>query len=423
MFGRKSLILLLSLALPLILLFAGAFWLIKSPSFAYGFLMGADNFKGLVAQESLPDRYKSPQFEEVQEGGIDMSNWGVFQFLNFSLSLPSFDPSYIPAPVIKFIDKDNKKIQLGLEIYNLERIPLVSLYFLPPQLFNFKLSHSSFFEIPLVRYWIGKRDRQNIFKDLFSLDLSSSPKDYEELSYFIFIAELRLRSFPEKTKSFFYLKEKETGIIELTSTNASYRAEAFYTLASDGKVASYLLRTRLEYSEADQVRQNMIMNIKGASRGVGDVDLLYKEFKSLAFADKIIAKGFLILLSALSLDLGNEGLVREIIFYLEKGNAQMFQLEPLYNYSFEKFGTNYSNIPARLRENAERALMRRARLEREQEEERERDKLLNSVGKDPDLEEQEVKKLSPEERIKYFLKKGREENPNAPKVKKRLIMD
>jgi hypothetical protein len=95
--------------------------------------------------------------------------------------------------------------------------------------------------------------------------------------------------------------------------------------------------------------------------------------------------------------------MRVIITFLERVKDNYKFLQPFYAYSFKKFGTNLSGNKNIIQETADVALKRKMSEELEDElQKNEKDKAARFEG---DL-------TTPEEKIKYFLKKSKENQKN-----------
>ena len=128
---------------------------------------------------------------------------------------------------------------------------------------------------------------------------------------------------------------------------------------------------------------------------------LYTEFKQLNYARQIDQEGMLYLFSAWSQNPDNVELLKEMIYYLERGQNTKKQLKILYTYSFKRYGKTYTtrkDVDAQ--DNPEIILQRGIEIE-ERENKRNAELISNKPAEAP--------VLSPEEKINSYLKKAKQD--------------
>jgi hypothetical protein len=70
---------------------------------------------------------------------------------------------------------------------------------------------------------------------------------------------------------------------------------------------------------------------------------LYKEFKQLNFSRQVDQEGMLYLFSAWTHELNNLELLKEMIFFLERGRNNSKQLRPLYSFAMNHYGKTFTS--------------------------------------------------------------------------------
>jgi hypothetical protein len=132
--------------------------------------------------------------------------------------------------------------------------------------------------------------------------------------------------------------------------------------------------------------------------------LLYTEFKQLNFSRQVDQEGMIYLFSAWSQNTESPELLKEMIFYLERGKKFEAQLKVLHEYAYLKYGKTFTGSNAyNDNESPELQLQRKIEMEaKDKRMEAERKKLGVSV---PDL--------TPDEKMNMYLKKAKESEAEA----------
>lgn len=120
------------------------------------------------------------------------------------------------------------------------------------------------------------------------------------------------------------------------------------------------------------------------------------------------------LYTAWSHDISNRDYVRVIIYFLERGSSNLKYLKPFYEYSYKKFGSNFSGEEGNLDETNEEKLKRKSKEELEKE-------IRNA--EDNSKPKTEGNFNSPEEKIKYYLQKAKDSKKNSDDDQKMLIQE
>ncbi len=177
-----------------------------------------------------------------------------------------------------------------------------------------------------------------------------------------------------------------------------------------GVVYSYLIVTEKKNNESELLRYKFLREISFRPGSESLAGIIYKEFKALPYKKKAGHEGMLYLLSAYSHQMDNKGFLKEMIFYLERGEFNQKQIRPLYEYASERYGEVFASA---LVEGVE--LSPEMRLKRDIE--LEKKKQLNHLNARPASGPQ---RPGPEERSRIRI----EEAKRTRKIKKnRMIID
>jgi hypothetical protein len=172
-----------------------------------------------------------------------------------------------------------------------------------------------------------------------------------------------------------------------------------------GSLFSYVLRTEKNNEESRKLRSKFLNTITFSPTDTDMSRILYTEFKQLNFSRQVDQEGMLYLFSAWSQDPSNVDILKEMIFYLERGSQYQKHLSTFYKYSYSKYGKTFTTRDVFIdQDDNEIALQRKIELE--------------AIGKGQAVVREKVieaaPELTPDERMNMYLKKAKE----APVQKK-----
>lgn len=330
--------------------------------------------------------------------------WYEFPLRNTRVPLPVRHPLFKTVPLVEYFG-DNNPPNIGMVILNPGDREISRLYTLPGA---FSYDHSQgqdLFKLPFVRNRILKFPLDKLWKDLFTYEITVSSKPLEEMIYDLYILHIRSKLLPKKTTKYGLIKD-DKAIIEVESPDKDYLQEIVLT-NSGGNIYSYLLRTEKNSEASLKLRAKLLDAITFISIDPAFGKILYTEFKALNFARQVDQEGMLYLFSAWTQEMDNQELLKEMIFYLERGRENTRQLKPLYAYALKKFGKTFTT-----RENFSDSDDQNVALQRRIE--------LENQKKLKDAEEEKGKppveaELTPEEKMNLYLKKAKETGPSENK--------
>ena len=229
-------------------------------------------------------------------------------------------------------------------------------------------------------------------------------KNLDEMIYDLYLLYIRSKILPPQTTRYGIIHGKSTAVIELMSKDKDYIME-MVMIQEKGNLFSYVLRTEKNNEESRKLRAKFLTTITFSPTDTDMARILYTEFKQLNFTRQVDQEGMLYLFSAWSQDTTNVDLLKEMIFYLERGSKYHKHLSTFYKYSYLKYGKTFTtrNVFMDQDEN-EIALQRKIELE--------------GIGKGQEAVREKVNEpapdLTPDERMNMYLKKAKE----APVQKK-----
>ncbi len=395
-------------------------------------------FKGInspfLQLRKLPDKFYAGQdYSFVKMGGVSLPNekqWEDLHFNDFKVPFPVRHPAFLVAP---WIEKEGRDYLFGFEVlnYNLDVINRVVIR--KSERFKLELYHHKIFQLPLFEKMILEKGLEKVWQDVFKKDIFESPYlkspglfthlsptqiPLTDMVYDLFILTVRERFFPVKLKTINYWAERDMGIIEVTDDEllagkpTRYLQEVIYHLEGD-QIYTIELKTLHEDLMAEKYRQRLLEKISYKKSEKDSSIPLYASFQGLKYEDKLTPNGLIYLYAAFSHQKGSRNFLSQMIRFLERGKNERVYLDPLYDYGYQKFGSNFSTDMEKIKETAEEKLLRKMK----EEEAKERARLEN----DTILDERE-KFESKEQKIQFYLQKAKDQGEEKSEDKS-LILD
>jgi hypothetical protein len=343
---------------------------------------------------------KPPGLEEIPPYKEDyIQLWKEFPLRNSIVPLPTRHPMFQSIPIIDLRGKTVAP-QLGVILHDAKGREISRVYTLPNRLYQDQSQGQELFKLPYVRNRLLNKGLNQIWKDIFSYEILVKPKTNDEMIYDLYILHLRSKMLPPETVRYGLIKEGKQALIELTSQDKDYMVELVLTQDS-GSIFSYIIKTEKENLESRKIRAKFLETITFSPVDEDIGRLLYTEFKQLNYARQIDQEGMLYLFSAWSQQPENVDLLKEMIYYLERGDNTKKQLAALYAFAFKKYGKTFTSRKDVMEtDDPELALQRKIEIE-----ERENRKAAEeNKGKAPPAPE-----LTPDEKMNIYLKKAKED--------------
>lgn len=341
--------------------------------------------------------------------------WKRFHFYHFEVPLPVHHPYFLVVPDMK---TSYDPPELGVRMLDHNKEFLASFHTKTDIAFVLPFESHKIFNLPAFKNYILKKKEKEIWKDLFHKDLRLknfsilkpgilTEAPYKELVYNLFILNMRTKFFPKGTKKISHFAPRNFGVIEVEIETDSvikdnYKVEYLYMLEG-GIIHRVALKTKNFDLITEALRKRFLKQVKFKVSSEKDSIPIYNEYKKLRYEQRIDQEGMIYLFAAWTHNLDNENFLREMIQFLERGKENIVHLQPLYEYAFRKYGSNYSKDGGIRKETAQKRLERKTAEELEKEMEKERKRNLDDI---------EGKFSTDEDKIKFFLQKAKDEGGN-----------
>lgn len=337
--------------------------------------------------------------EDYKEDFVQL--WRPFPIRNTLIPLPVRHPLFKTIPLIQRYSSKTPPM-IGMSIHSAKGRELSHIYTIAARYLPDYTLGQELFKLPFVRNRILKFDSQQVWRDLYSKNIEVKSKSMDEMIYDLYIIHLRSEMIPENAEKF-GLIDNDVAVIEIASTDKDYKIEMINKLLN-GQIYTYVLKTDLKKNESKKLRSKFLSSINFSHVDSAMGDILYREFKNLSYQRKIDQEGMLYLFAAWSLDIEKSELMREMIFYLERGTQNQLQLIPLHHFAFAHYGSTFTTKNTETGF-ADPALELQKLIELDRREQRAR--AAKSVVV-PDA----MEGLTREEKMQIFLQKAKESKPS-----------
>lgn len=325
--------------------------------------------------------------------------WKDFPLRSTMLPLPVRHPFFTTVPILDF-DKKVKSLHLGMSFLGPGGRENSRIYALATGIQKDYTTGLDLFKLPYVKNRIVAHSPEKLWKDIFTMELIPKKKSLDEMIYDLYLLYIRSKLLPKETIRYGLISGTAKAIMELESKDKDYIME-LVMIQDRGSVYSHVLRTEKNSEESRKLRSKFLTSITYSPTDSAMSRILYTEFKQLNFTRQVDQEGMLYLFSAWSQDTSNEDLLREMVFYLERGSKYHKHLSTFYKYSFLKYGKTFTTRDVFTEEDEpEIALQRKIELEAIG-----KGRALKDKVSDPGPE------LTPDERMNIYLKKAKEAQP------------
>lgn len=325
--------------------------------------------------------------------------WKDFPLRSTMLPLPVRHPFFITVPILDF-DKKAKTLHLGMSFLGPDKREKSRIYALPTGVQKDYTTGVDLFKLPYVKNRIVKKKPDELWKDIFSRKLEAREKPLDDMIYDLYLLYIRSKILPKETIRYGLIPGTSKAILELESKDRDYIME-LVLIHDRGSLYSYVLRTQKNNDESRKLRSKFLNSITFSPPDVSMTRILYTEFKQLSFTRQVDQEGMLYLFSAWSQDTTNQDILKEIIFYLERGSRYHKHLSTFYKYAYQKYGKTFTTRDVFTNEDEpEIRLQRKIELEA---------MAKGRAFKDKVSEPGPL--LTPDERMNLYLKKAKEAVP------------
>jgi hypothetical protein len=352
------------------------------------------NFREIYLKSEALDPIPTYQEDYVQL-------WKEFPLRNSLIPMPTRHPMFQSVPIIEMTSK-NATPHFGIILQDPSGREISRVYTLPNRLYQDHSQGQELFKLPYVRNRILGKKLEEVWRDIFSYKVDIKDKPIDEMIYDLYIVHLRSKVLPKETVRYGLIKDGKQALIELLSADKDYMVELVMTMES-GSIFSYILKTERNRQESVKLRAKFLESITFSPVDEANGRFLYTEFKQLNYARQVDQEGMLYLFAAWSQNPDSLELLKEMIYYLERGQNTKKQLKTLYTYSFKRYGKTYTTRQdVDEQDNPEIILQRRIELE-----EKENRKNAEANSSRPPV----APELTAEEKMNLNLRKVKKEAP------------
>jgi hypothetical protein len=396
---------------------------IQTPYHAY-FTFIEDGIHGELLKVNKPNNRLltgNLLLKNVEENMDTDKLWVNLEFGDYILPFPMSHPSIkiVPKPRLQ-----GKTAIADFTYVNNKEEELLTFKAIDIKKSDFTFPTDRLFKLPLVKKYIQRKGRLQVWKDMFNRNLNLPKVSIFEfkkfktlvkyvtpldLAYNVYIYKMRERFFPKDVKNAYFINSSHiVFMIEAIGDDGTSKiSRAVGRYLKNGKVYTYHLNISKDNIFSNLIRQRIFNSLKVEdSKGEFTSQKIYTEFKSLPFEQRISVDGLVYLYSAWSHELENKAFMRELIQFMERGKGHESFLFPLYEFSKKTWGTTFSTRDKYLEEDAQNRLRRGIEKEKKKEE---RD-LEN-------IDAREIDFKTKEDKIKFLLNKAkrkkREKKPQS----------
>lgn len=325
--------------------------------------------------------------------------WKDFPLRSTMLPLPVRHPFFTTIPILDF-DKKAKSLHLGMSFAGPGGRENSRIYALPTGVQKDYTTGLDLFKLPYVKNRIVSHSAEDLWKDIFNRAIDPESKPLDDMIYDLYLLYIRSMLLPKETIRYGLISGTSKAIMELESKDKDYIME-LVMIQDRGSIYSHVLRTEKNSEESRKLRSKFLTSISYSPTDTAMSRILYTEFKQLNFTRQVDQEGMLYLFSAWSQDTSNVDLLKEMIFYLERGSKYHKHLSTFYKYAYVKYGKTFTTRDVFTdQDEPEISLQRKIELE--------------AIGKGYALKDRPTEagpELTPDERMNMYLKKAKEAPP------------
>ncbi len=425
---------LIRVVLILSILLLSTLFILLLPYFIYSTVLSSginSEYLQIRPVESLIYGKQSFNFERLK--GIyyeDDSRWDQVALSNFTIPFPVYHPQFHLNPILGRLTAKGDEVGFGVSYRDQEERVLVDFKQELVGKFNYDfISKHKLFSLPIFKNYILSKNNSEIWKDLFTKDLSTTfilrryfahrtidqylgdllSTPYRELTYGLFIYLLRQEYLPAGHSEITFVEESKTGVVYLPpALGAELQEEQIFVL-NNGLIYKAKIFSRLQSIQAEALRLRLLKRTSFHDSTESDAQSLYSRYKSFPYLDRIGKLGTSYLYAAWSHVPDDVKFLKELIYFLERGKNNSLPLQELYQFAYERYGNNFSQIEDRRKESFEQKMKR---LQQEQlEEELQRERQRAGINHRDEF-------LTDEEKRDFYLQqaKDKKDQPDAESV-------
>lgn len=409
----RQLVIGLMIAVPLVGIYVAASTL---PYIYYNKLIEGKKSHELYRLPRWDARFLVPPPQEPQKKAPDDFSllWREFHLRDVVIPLPAGHPMFQTIPLVEEREGQQDPL-LGIQFKSPTGRQMARIYLLNNGTWSDHLDDQGLFKLPLIRRELQKIPAEQVWKDVFTKDIRGWELPWRQMAYNLYLLNLRAHILPENFKSYVLLGDGRKAVVEIESLNQDYRTEIVFEYER-GLLLSYLLVTDRNSPDSQDLRARFLSKISFRTSSKELSPLIYSEFKQLAFNRQTDQEGMLYLFSAWSHDMQEADMLKEMIYFLERGEKNYPQLKPLYRFAFNRYGQTFTSRDVGLElDDQDIRLQRRIELEAIEGRKRVLEKAREPRPAPP---------MTPKDTMNDFLRRAREERlkGTAPAPKRKATI-
>ena len=373
-------------------------------------------YNKLIEGKVSHDLYKLPRWDQrflvppkqtaMTKVPDDFSTlWREFHLRDVIVPLPAGHPMFKTIPLVESRPDLDEPVRGGLFRSATGR-EMARVYRLKNGTWNDHMDDQELFKLPMVKRELRKIPHEQVWKDLFTKDITGKKLPWQQMVYNLYLLNLRSQILPERLIKYVLLSDEKKALVEVESKNKDYRTEIIFEF-DRGLLLSYLLVSELSNTDSQDLRSRFIEKISFRTSTKELAPIIYNEFKQLSFNRQTDQEGMLYLFSAWSHDMEQADMLKEMIYFLERGEKNHEQLKPLYRYAYKRYNKTFTSRDIGLDMDDDDIRLQR-RIELEAIEERKRVLTKAREPKPPPV-------ATPKETMDDYLRRAREERLKSPK--------
>lgn len=353
---------------------------------------------------------RPPKTAEAEKLPDEFSTlWKVFHLRDVIIPLPAGHPMFKTIPLLEVKPQIDEPL-LGILFRSPTGREMARIYLMSNGAWNDHFEGQGLFQLPVVLRELRKKNPEEVWKDVFTKDITGWELPWQEMVYNLYLLHLRSVILPKNLVKYSLMSDEKKAIVEIESVNKDYRTEIVFEF-DRGLLLSYLLVSEIGNTDSQDLRIRFIDKISFRTTDKGLGSIIYNEFKQLPFNRQTDQEGMLYLFSAWSHDMQQTDMLKEMIYFLERGEKNHEQLKPLYRYALSKYRKTFTSRDIGLEEDDPDVKLQR-RIELEEIAERKR---VLEKAKEP----KPIPPPTPKENMNEFLRKAREEKLKGGKKRRK----
>ncbi len=344
--------------------------------------------------------------------------WKVFHFVNFKVPFPIRHPLYLVVPEIKMMGKETKAGYKLLNNSDNKKV-LFEFFDLDENELRLDFETQKLFQLPIFKNYILNKSVPSIWRDIFKMSFTNDPflkefgfmekamfwkMPYQEMVYRLFILHMRMKVFPEDIIKYGFYDSNSLGIVEVVDKKteldkmSDQRDEIIFI-----RNGNRYFRVKVAYVIDDKIaltaRDRILEKIALEPTTLNSSNRIFNEYQTLPYKRKIDQEGMVYLYNAWSHEQSRKEFMEKMIQFLERGKQDNSHLYGLYQYSFSKYGTNFSRRKGNIKETQEEKLKRK--IGQELEDKIYKEKQRNEVQTDGKFEDNDAQ-------INFYLRQAKD---------------